>query len=110
MNVLLVLEESDGKIKRASWEALAAAQRLGPAESITAVVIGAQTEALAAEAATKPVGKGTGLGLSVCCEIVRKRGGDLEIENVKPNGARVTIKFLIAEAPAPPLFAAVARA
>jgi electron transfer flavoprotein alpha subunit len=57
MNVLLVLEESDGKIKRASWEALAAAQRLGPAESITAVVIGAQTEALAAEAATKPVGK-----------------------------------------------------
>jgi signal transduction histidine kinase len=59
---------------------------------------------------TKPVGKGTGLGLSVCCEIVRKRGGDLEIENVKPNGARVTIKFLIAEAPAPPLFAAVARA
>jgi electron transfer flavoprotein alpha subunit len=57
MSVLLVLEESNGKIKRASWEALAAALRLGPAESITAVVIGAQTEELAAEAATKPVGK-----------------------------------------------------
>ena len=57
MSVLLVLEESSGKIKRASWEALAAALRLGPAESITAVVIGAQTEALAAEAAAKPVGK-----------------------------------------------------
>jgi len=57
MSVLLVLEDSNGKIKRASWEALAAALRLGPAESITAVVIGAQTEELAAEAATKPVGK-----------------------------------------------------
>src|SRR5580692_6454853 len=57
MSVLLVLEESNGKIKRASWEALAAALRLGPAESITAVVIGAQTEALAAEAAAKKVGK-----------------------------------------------------
>jgi electron transfer flavoprotein alpha subunit len=57
MSVLLVLEESGRKIKRVSWEALAAAQQLGPAESITAVVIGAQTEALAAEAASKAVGK-----------------------------------------------------
>jgi electron transfer flavoprotein alpha subunit len=57
MSVLLVLEESGGKIKRASWEALAAAQRLGPAENVTAVVIGAQTETLAAEAANKPVDK-----------------------------------------------------
>jgi electron transfer flavoprotein alpha subunit len=57
MSVLLVLEESGGKIKRASWEALAAALRLGPAQEITAVVIGAQTEALAAEAATKGIGK-----------------------------------------------------
>jgi electron transfer flavoprotein alpha subunit len=57
MSVLLVLEASNGKIKRASWEALAAALRLGPPASITAVVIGAQTEELAAEAATKPLGK-----------------------------------------------------
>jgi electron transfer flavoprotein alpha subunit len=57
MNIFLVLEESGGHIKRASWEALAAALRLGPAQSVTAVVIGAQTEALAAEAATKGVGK-----------------------------------------------------
>jgi len=57
MSILLVLEESGGKIKRASWEALAAALRLGPAESVTAVVIGAQTEALATEAAAKTVGK-----------------------------------------------------
>ena len=57
MSILLVLEESGGKIKRASWEALAAALKLGPAQDITAVVIGAQTETLAAEAATKGVGK-----------------------------------------------------
>jgi electron transfer flavoprotein alpha subunit len=57
MSVLLVLEESGGKIKRASWEALAATLKLGPAQEITAVVIGAETEALAAEAAAKPVGK-----------------------------------------------------
>ncbi len=57
MNIFLVLEESGGRIKRVSWEALAAALRLGPAQSVTAVVIGAQTEALAAEAAAKGVGK-----------------------------------------------------
>ncbi len=57
MSVLLVLEESNGKIKRASWEALAAALRLAPGESITAVVIGARTEQLAAEAAERAVGK-----------------------------------------------------
>jgi len=59
---------------------------------------------------TKPVGKGTGLGLSVCYGIVKKRGGDFEIENVKPHGARVTIKLLVAAAPTRPLLAAVARA
>ena len=57
MSVFLVLEESGGKIKRASWEALAAALKLGPAQEITAVVLGAETDALAAEAAAKPVGK-----------------------------------------------------
>jgi len=57
---------------------------------------------------TKPVGKGTGLGLSVCYGIVKKRGGDLEIENVKPHGARVTIKLLLADPPAQALLAAVA--
>jgi two-component system NtrC family sensor kinase len=59
---------------------------------------------------TKPVGKGTGLGLSVCYEIVKKRGGNLEIENVEPHGARVTIKLPVVDAPAQPLLAAVARA
>ncbi|MFZ0340672.1 MAG: electron transfer flavoprotein subunit alpha/FixB family protein [Terracidiphilus sp.] len=57
MSIFLVLEESGGKIKRASWEALAAALKLGPAQEITALVIGAQTETIAAEAATKGIGK-----------------------------------------------------
>jgi two-component system, NtrC family, sensor kinase len=59
---------------------------------------------------TKPVGKGTGLGLSVCYGIVRERGGDLRIENVKPHGARVTIELPIADVPTPALLAAVATA
>jgi electron transfer flavoprotein alpha subunit len=57
MSVLVVLEESGGKIKRTAWEALAAALKLGPARDLTAVVIGAQTETLATEAAAKGVGK-----------------------------------------------------
>jgi len=57
MSVLLVLEASGGKIRRASWEALAAALKLGPAQDVTAVVIGAQTETLAVEAAAKGIGK-----------------------------------------------------
>ena len=59
---------------------------------------------------TKPVGKGTGLGLSVCYGIVRERGGDLKIENVKPNGARVTIELPVADPPPQPLLVAVAHA
>jgi two-component system, NtrC family, sensor kinase len=59
---------------------------------------------------TKPVGKGTGLGLSVCYGIVKERGGDLRIENVKPNGARVTIELPVADLPAQALLAAVANA
>jgi len=57
MSVLLVLEESGGKIKRASWEALAAAQKLAAPHEIAAVVIGAETGAPAAEAAAKGVGR-----------------------------------------------------
>jgi electron transfer flavoprotein alpha subunit len=55
MSVLLVLEDRAGKISRTSWEAAAAAQRLG--QNITAIVIGAQTEPLAAEAAAKSFAK-----------------------------------------------------
>jgi two-component system NtrC family sensor kinase len=59
---------------------------------------------------TKPVGKGTGLGLSVCYGIVKERGGDLRIENVKPHGARVTIELPVADMPAHALLVAVANA
>jgi electron transfer flavoprotein alpha subunit len=53
MSILLVLEDSGGKIRRISWEAAAAAQKLANGAGVTAVVIGAQTEALAAEAAQR---------------------------------------------------------
>jgi electron transfer flavoprotein alpha subunit len=59
MSILLVLEESGGHIRSVSWEALAAARHLGAQTNlnVTAVVIGAQTEPLAAEAAAKHPGK-----------------------------------------------------
>jgi electron transfer flavoprotein alpha subunit len=51
MSIFLVLEERSGKVSRVSWEAAAAAQKLAGGAGVTAVVIGVQTEALAAEAA-----------------------------------------------------------
>jgi len=57
MSALLVLESRDGRISRASWEAAAAARQLGEAVGVTAAVIGAQTEALAAEAEAKAFAK-----------------------------------------------------
>ena len=57
MSILVVLEARDGRISRTSWEAAAAARQVGGAAGVTAVVIGAQTEALAAEAATSPFAK-----------------------------------------------------
>ncbi len=55
--ILVVMEQRGGRIARICWEALAAAQRLGDSASITAVVVGAQTEALAAEAGSRTPGK-----------------------------------------------------
>jgi len=55
--VLVIIEQRAGKISRISWEALSAARRLGAPESVTAVVLGAETEAAAAEIATRAPGK-----------------------------------------------------
>ena len=58
MSVLVVLEESGGKIKRASWEALAAAHAASrPRKRSRQSSSARQTEALAAEAAAKPLAK-----------------------------------------------------
>ena len=59
MSILLVLEEREGRIGRISWEAYTAAQHLGSSvgQPVTAVVLGAQTESLAAEFAAKHAGK-----------------------------------------------------
>jgi electron transfer flavoprotein alpha subunit len=57
--ILVVIEERDGHVSRASWEAVAAGQKLAAltGQIVNAVVIGAQTESLAVEAATKALGK-----------------------------------------------------
>ena len=53
MSIFLVLEDRGGKVTRVSWEAAAAAHQLAAGAPVTAVVIGANTEPLAAEAAAR---------------------------------------------------------
>ena len=57
--ILVVLEERDGRVSRTSWEALAAGRHLAAQtnQPLNAAVMGASTELLAAEAATKELGK-----------------------------------------------------
>jgi electron transfer flavoprotein alpha subunit len=54
MSVFVILEERNGKITRSSWEAAAAANTLAAGAPVTAVLLGANTQALAAEAAAGP--------------------------------------------------------
>ncbi len=46
---------------------------------------------------TKPVGKGTGLGLSICYGILKEHGGEIQVANLQPRGARVTIELPVRE-------------
>jgi electron transfer flavoprotein alpha subunit len=57
--IWVVLEERDGRVSRASWEALAAGQKLAQltGKALQAAVVGAATEPLAGEAAAKAVAK-----------------------------------------------------
>ena len=57
--IFVVLEERDGRVSRASWEALAAGQHLGSQTSqpVSAVVVGDNTYTCSAEAAAKSVGR-----------------------------------------------------
>ncbi len=57
--IWVVVEERDGRLTRISWEAVAAGQKLAALTGLAAnaVVIGAQTEPLAAEVAAKALGK-----------------------------------------------------
>jgi electron transfer flavoprotein alpha subunit len=54
-SVYVVIEDRGGRISRISWEAVAAGQKLAAqlGSTLNAIVIGAQTESLAAEVATK---------------------------------------------------------
>jgi electron transfer flavoprotein alpha subunit len=57
--ILVVLEERDGRVGRASWEALAAAQRLSAQvnQPVAAVVLGGNTETQSTEAAAKSIAR-----------------------------------------------------
>jgi two-component system, NtrC family, sensor kinase len=44
---------------------------------------------------TKPVGKGTGLGLSICYGIIKKMGGQINVESVINKGTTFTIRIPI---------------
>jgi len=58
-SVLVVMEQRAGRIARIGWEALAAGQRMGSQLGlpVSAAIVGAQTESLAAEIATRPIDK-----------------------------------------------------
>ncbi len=91
---LVVLEERDGRVSRASWEALGAAQHLAAKtnEPVSAVVIGANPDATAAEAATKSVAR------------VIKCGHPL-LERYTPDGYTAALHQLIqSESPAQVVF------
>jgi two-component system NtrC family sensor kinase len=44
---------------------------------------------------TKPVGKGTGLGLSICYGIIKKMGGDIDVQSVIDEGTIFSIRIPI---------------
>lgn len=48
---------------------------------------------------TKPVGKGTGLGLSICYGIVKKLGGEIEVQSGAGQGATFRILLPVGSAP-----------
>jgi electron transfer flavoprotein alpha subunit len=50
--VLVVAEQKDGKLNRATWEAIAAAQQLAADDQLSIVVLGANVGAVAAELST----------------------------------------------------------
>jgi len=56
--IYVVIEERDGHVSRASWESVAAGQKLAAltGQAVNAVVLGAQTESLSAEVAAKALG------------------------------------------------------
>jgi electron transfer flavoprotein alpha subunit len=54
--MLVVLEHDGGRVRRASWEAVAAAQQLAAGAPVACLVLGQGTDAVSAEAASAGVG------------------------------------------------------
>jgi electron transfer flavoprotein alpha subunit len=57
--ILVVIEDKDGRVSRGSWEAVAAGQKLAAltGQAVNAVVLGAKTDALAAEVSSNALAK-----------------------------------------------------
>ena len=51
--ILVIAEQRDGKLNRATWEAIAAAQQLAADGQVSIVVLGANVGAVAAELAAR---------------------------------------------------------
>jgi signal transduction histidine kinase len=49
---------------------------------------------------TKPVGKGTGLGLEIARRLVRRNGGDIDVES-RPGRTEFRVSLPVAAEPAP---------
>jgi two-component system NtrC family sensor kinase len=46
---------------------------------------------------TKPVGKGTGLGLSICYGIIKKMGGEIDVQSVVDVGTTFHIRLPVSQ-------------
>ncbi|HSV14048.1 MAG TPA: ATP-binding protein, partial [Tepidisphaeraceae bacterium] len=46
---------------------------------------------------TKPIGKGTGLGLSISYSLMRKQGGDIQVQSKPGEGAMFTVRVPVRE-------------
>ena len=48
---------------------------------------------------TKPVGKGTGLGLSICYGIIKKMGGEIEVQSVVDVETTFRVRIPLSQGP-----------
>ena len=94
--IWVVLEERGGRIGRISWEAVAAGQQLASQlnTKATAIVIGAQTESLAAEAAKRALRRSSGSNIR-CSPSTQPTDSRSRSSNSFVRSRRITSSFRI---------------